>query len=141
MQDNFEDIKPRGFDPQPINKTRKVFKMNTVNLPDGVTVNLPTDDLGDVIDVFYKGIETYLKAMADGSISAADLVYLVPFAMLLPSVFTGSENILPQAKDLTDEEIGLLVSKSDNYELGDFAPKARAIVKWLLVTAQTGFLF
>lgn len=138
-REDFSDIKPRGIEPQ--KQTKKEFEMKTVNLPDGVTINLPVDDLGDLIKVFYKGVETYLKAMANGSITKDDLIHLLPLLMVFPEALTGANNIIPQAKDLTDEEIASLVALSENYELGEFAPKARGLVKLLLVGSQTGFLF
>lgn len=120
---------------------KKEFEMNVVNTPDSVTINLPTDDVADAIAVIYKGIDVYLKSKADGVIDGKDLPHLLPLAMLFPALFTGAVNIVPQVKDLTDEEIKVLVDKSNEYELGEFASKARGLVKWLLVTAQTGFLF
>ena len=134
------DLEPRGIENISKQKER-TFEMKTVNVPDYVTINLPVDDLGDLIAVVYKGIDVWLKAKADGVINGADLPHLIPLAMLFPALFTGSVNIIPQAKDLTDEEIKTLVDKSNEYELGEFAPKARGLVKWILVSAQTGFLF
>ena len=112
-----------------------------VNLPPNGKLLLPTDDLADLVNALYKGIEAGIKIEADGALTISDLQYLLPLALALPAVFTGAGNIIPEWKSATDEDITALVNLGDGYELGNLALKAKAAMKLFLTIGQTAGQF
>lgn len=112
-----------------------------INSPEPASINLGVDELQDIVDAIYKGYETYILAMANGSIDFKDTALLGGLMMQLFVAFDGVNQAWGEFLDLTDEEISALVDRSDNYQLGNGAPKIRQIVKEILIKGQTVSVF
>ena len=111
------------------------------NFVNDVNLNLPTDELEDFTELFFSGIETYEKAMADGTITIEDAFLLNKVTFALFAAFSGANMSLAQALDLTDTEILAQVKLGDNYQLGSNADKYKQTWKELLYKFQTYSVF
>ena len=85
--------------------------------------------------------ETYLKAKADDKIEISDLALLGSFTLNLFAALTDSDVALAEAKDLTDEEITVLLAFADNYQLGSDVLKYQQLLKVVLTGFQTFTVF
>ena len=111
------------------------------NNPKPINLNLGVDELSDFVDLYFSAIETYLKAQADDKIDLSDLALLGSFTMNLISALTESDIALAEAKDLSDDEITLLLEFAVNYQLGPDVLKYQQLLKIVLTGFQTFTVF
>jgi len=111
------------------------------NSPKPINLNLGVEELSDFVDLFFSAVETYLKAKADDKIEISDLALLGSFTLNLFAALTDSDVALAEAKDLTDEEITVLLAFADNYQLGSDVMKYQQLLKVVLTGFQTFTVF
>jgi hypothetical protein len=104
-------------------------------------VEIGVDSLSKLVDLFYKGWEVKIKALADGTITGTDAAYLPSFALSLFGLFGGIGNLGDEVKNLSDTEIAVIVAEAEKYELGEEKDNAQQVLKQLLVTLQTYYHF
>lgn len=94
---------------------------------------LGTNEIADIVDAVYESFEE----LKDG-FQVTDLIDLGNAAI---KAYTGNKIALSQAFDLQDDEIVVLIDRSNNFELAESAQEARQIVKLVLVVFQTYSVF
>lgn len=127
------DLRERGVMKIPV-------VLNSVNIPKEVGI-YGIEEAEDVVRAYYSAAEAYEKSMADGLLSASDLVNAGGFVMNLFSAFDGYKQAEAEFMELDDSEIATLVNLSDEFELGAKAEKYRQILKTILTAVQTYSVF
>jgi len=107
----------------------------------GVRLEFGTEELSDIVELYYASCETYIKVMADGVIKTDDLLILNKPLFALFSAVTGISTALVEIMDLTDAEILDLVALDSNYNLGEQKEVFKQILKNILFTIQTYSVF
>jgi hypothetical protein len=104
----------------------------------GLDLTNEPQQLAEIVDAVYAGYEQY--EINKGQKVDALALALELFTKLKTAV-NGSELVLIEITSLTDYQIISLANLGDNYQLGNFGPKFKQVVKVALFLAQTYYLF
>lgn len=125
-----------NFDGLEAKKTELLKKVNAVKKANYIGTN----EIDDIVDLVFEVCEEIEKTTETGE-KPTVFSLLAELYRPLVSAVIGSDEIVAESSDLTDEEIIKSVSRSKNFKLGDNAVVYGQVVKILLVAVQSFFVF